>query len=186
MENISIPPTYFSTTPKIEERLKAIVSFCSYPFIMKSTRGTYGNDIFLIRDEGEFIAAMPQLGKKIQYICQKFIPNTFDYRIIIGKGEMLSAEKRTRQPGEYRNNAFLGADESFLESVDVPLKVHTIAKDSSASLGLDWAGVDIVTSTKTGKNFVLELNRRPGLTEGSMEVSAAFTHIVSLLHASAE
>lgn len=183
MENISIPRTYFSTTPRIEERLASIVDFCSYPFIMKSTRGTCGKDIFLIRDEADFEAAIPELDKKVQYICQKFIPNTFDYRVIIGKGEMLSAEKRTRQPGEYRNNAFLGADEHFLDFTDVPKNVNKIAKDSSASLGLDWAGVDIVTSTKTGKNFVLELNRRPALTEGSSEVTAAFSHIVSLLNA---
>jgi len=184
IENISIPNTYFSTTPRLVQRLDSIVGYCGYPFIMKSTRGTCGKDIFLIRDAKDFATAILDLESKVQYICQKFIPNTFDYRVIIGKGEMLSAEKRTRQPGEYRNNVFLGASEHFFKLCDVPKGVHRIAQKSSALLGLDWSGVDIVTSTKTGMNFVLELNRRPALTEGAVDVTAAFNHIVSLLKAS--
>jgi len=181
IKNVRIPKTYYSHTSQLARRLDSIVKFCRYPFIMKSSRGTLGSDMFYIQNEQEFMDALPFFSKKIQYICQSFIPNDFDYRVIIGQGLMLSAEKRTRKEGEYRNNAYLGATEDFMLSGDLPPLVHDIAQDSSQSLGLNWAGVDIVTSTKTGKNFVLELNRRPGLTQGSTEMSAALAHMVHLL-----
>lgn len=179
--NVPIPKTYYANTLIIKDCLASIVRFCKYPFIIKSTSGRGGNDMFLIRNELEFNEALGALTQKGTYICQSFIPNDFDYRVIIGHGKMLSAEKRTRQPGEYRNNACLGATENFMKSGELPQLVHKMAHDSSASLSLNWSGVDIVTSTKTGKNFVLEVNRNPGLTRGSSEMSAALSHMSHLL-----
>ena len=123
--NVRIPKTYYSHTSQLEHRLDSIVGFCNYPFIMKSSRGTLGFNMFLITQEQDFIDSIPLFSRNIQYICQSFIPNDFDYRVIIGHGKMLSAERRTRLEGEYRNNVAVGAVEDFMIFEELPQLVHT-------------------------------------------------------------
>ncbi len=45
---------------------------------------------------------------------------------------------------------------------------------------MNWAGVDIVTDKDTGRNYVLEVNRRPALTAESTEILAAYKYIMEL------
>ncbi len=45
---------------------------------------------------------------------------------------------------------------------------------------LKMAGVDVVTDNRTNKNYVLEVNRRPGLTEKSTEISALYGYLKGL------
>jgi glutathione synthase/RimK-type ligase-like ATP-grasp enzyme len=56
-----------------------------------------------------------------------------------------------------------------------------ISIKSAKALKLNWTGTDIVRSTDNGKYYVLELNRRPGLTEESTEITTAYDHILSIL-----
>ena len=177
---ISLPDTYFTMTHNIQDKLEPIVKTCSYPFIVKTVRGSLGDDIYLINSEKEFFDLVPKLKKKRQYICQRFIPNDFDYRIIIAKGEVVSAVKRVRKTDSFRNNTYLGAEEFFISPSSVPENVINLAKLSADCLDLNWSGVDIVTCSKSGESYVLESNRRPGLTPGSSEISAAYDHIVGI------
>ncbi|KKQ04327.1 MAG: hypothetical protein US14_C0015G0012, partial [candidate division WS6 bacterium GW2011_WS6_36_26] len=59
--------------------------------------------------------------------------------------------------------------------------VIDIAIRSAKALKLKWAGVDVVTDKDTGHNYILEVNRRPGLTEKSTEISAAYKYIKGLV-----
>lgn len=59
--------------------------------------------------------------------------------------------------------------------------MRDVSLGSARALQLNWAGIDIVKSKADNKYYVLEANRRPGLTLESSEVRAAYTHILSLL-----
>ncbi|NLD25576.1 hypothetical protein GX656_02955, partial [Candidatus Dojkabacteria bacterium] len=63
---------------------------------------------------------------------------------------------------------------------NTPLDVLDIAVGASHALKLNWAGVDVVTDNRTNKNYVLEVNRRPGLTERSSEISALYGYLKGL------
>jgi len=180
-EGVSIPETYFTPVSSMRKNLSKIEEVCGYPFIIKIARGSLGKGIFLINNEADFKETLPKLKKKRSYICQRFIPNDFDYRIIVARDKILSGEKRIRQGDEFRNNAYLGAKEEFLALDAIPAKIKDLAIRAAQKVGLEWTGIDILTSSETGKSYVLELNRRPGLTADSSEISAAFEHIVNLL-----
>lgn len=180
LNGLNVPNTYFISKRNIKAKIKSIEDFCEYPFILKPTRGSLGTDVLLIKSEAEFKEILPKLNRNEKYICQKFIPNTFDYRIIVGNGKVVSACERVRQDDEFRNNTYRGAQENFLDIAALAKTITDMALLSASVLNLTWAGVDVVTSSKTGKNYILELNRSPGLTIGSTEISAASDYIQRL------
>lgn len=180
-EGLSVPKTYYCRTNKLVKNIKKIERFCGYPFIIKITKGSLGNGLFYIGDKASFLEQIVRLDSQKHYICQSFIPNEFDYRIIVANLDVVSGEKRIRKGGEFRNNAHLGAEEIFLDLEDIPSDIRELSIKAAKTVNLDWTGIDIVTSTENGKHYILELNRRPGLTSGSSETNAAYEYIIHLL-----
>lgn len=105
--NVNLPNTFYCVTKRMADNIEHIERVCSYPVIIKVTRGSLGEGIFLAKKRSELKHIIEyKLGKAKKYICQEFIPNDYDYRIIVsGQDRILSAEKRIRQEGEFRNNA---------------------------------------------------------------------------------
>lgn len=178
LKGISIPKTYFCRTENIQSRLVSIEGFCNYPFIIKPTNGSLGRGIHLVNSREDFVRISMQLDKKQAYICQEFIPNTFDYRVIIGNDEIVSVCQRHRVEDGFRNNTYLGAKETFLDPINLPKSIINIAKESASALKLSWAGVDIVSCSETGQDYIIELNRRPGFSLGTAEISAAYDYLL--------
>jgi glutathione synthase/RimK-type ligase-like ATP-grasp enzyme len=177
LNHVSIPKTYFCYKGKLLLQLPRIVKHLDYPFLVKGTVGYGGSDVHMINDAADFFKIVPDLSDKKKYTCQKFIPNKFDYRILVGDGIVLSGEKRVRGSDVYRNNAKLGAVEVFLEMHEIPPEVQSLAIRAAATLNLSWAGVDVVTNSETGQHYVMEVNRQPGLTKESSEIVAAETFL---------
>jgi len=184
INNISIPNTYFHNGLRINnENISDIVDICNFPCIFKTSLGSLGENVFLIDSKGEIEKTIRDKKKYNRYIFQEYIPNDFDYRIVVANGKPTSACIRTRTSDKYRNNVALGATENFINLQDIPKDVLDIATRSAVALNLNWAGVDVVNHKDTGKNYVLEVNRRPGLTGKSSEITAACNYIIELVNA---
>lgn len=181
MSNVNVPKTMFISTIQMKSSINSIVKYCSFPFLIKATRGSLGKGIFLVNSRNDAYSVLKQLDPIKVYMIQEFIPNLFDYRVIISNGRPVSIGKRTRIGDDFRNNAALGANEDFMDANDVPEDVLQIAIESAKSAKLDWCGVDVVVCDKTGESFVLEINRRPGLTAKSTERLAAIKHFSAIL-----
>ena len=177
LNKVSIPKTYFYSRSRMAVKLEHIVEKLGYPFLLKSTVGSGGSDVHNITSAKDFFDIVAELPESKKYVCQEFIPNQFDYRLLVGNGVVLSGEKRVRQNDLYRNNAALGAQEIFLDLKEIPSEVKKLAIKATKISQLQWAGIDIVTNEITGKHYILEVNRRPGLTRGSPEIKAAMTFL---------
>lgn len=181
-KNISVPNTYFHNGIREKEKnMEEVIKVCSLPCVYKTSSGSLGANVFLIDRQEEIRDTIKANGKYNRYIFQQYIPNDFDYRVVIANGKSTSVCKRTRVTDKFRNNVALGADEEFIKIKDVPREVIDIAVQSAKALKLKWAGVDVVTDKESGKNYILEVNRRPGLTEKSSEISAAYKYIKGLV-----
>jgi D-alanine-D-alanine ligase-like ATP-grasp enzyme len=182
-KGISVPNTFFHNGQKINEKnLEDIETICKLPCIYKTSLGSLGSNVFLIDQKCKIEETIHDKKKYNKYMFQEYIPNDFDYRIVIANGKPSSACIRTRVNDKYRNNVALGAKEDFIDLKNIPQQVLDIAVESAKALNLDWAGVDVVTDKKTGINYVLEVNRRPGLTENSSEIAAFYKHIKELVN----
>ncbi len=180
-KGISVPNTFFQNGLKIDSKeILNIEEICKLPCIYKTLLGSLGTSVYLIDSKEKIKDMIRKNGKYNRYIFQEFISNDFDYRVVVANNKASSVCKRTRVEDKYRNNVALGATEDFINIEDTPQEVIDIAVEASRALKLNWAGVDVVTDNHTNKNYVLEVNRRPGLTEKSSEVIALYSYIKEL------
>ncbi len=183
-KNIEVPNTFFLNGLKVkEENILDIEKICKMPCIFKTYLGSLGSNVNLIEKREDIKGVIREKRKFNRYFFQEYIPNDFDYRVVIANDKPSSVCKRSRVNDEFRNNVALGAREEFMDIKDVDADVLELAVRAARALKLKWAGVDIVTNKDTGQNFVLEVNRRPGLTVRSSEISAAYKYIIGLVSA---
>ena len=181
LNGVRVPNTFFHNGLQINsEIILEIERVCKLPCIYKTLLGSCGDKVHLIEKKEDIGRTIKENGRFNRYIFQEYISNDFDYRVVVSNGEPISVCRRIRTTDEYRNNVALGAKEEFLGINEVPKSVLDIAIQSAKALKLRWAGVDVLTDKNTNKNYVLEVNRRPGLTENSSEVLAAYEYVLKL------
>lgn len=171
--SLSVPRTYFS--PQYgDKKLDAAIDFLHLPIVAKMSSGRMGTGVFLAHSKSMLGALLEEHMDK-EFILQEFIPNSFDYRLLVLGDTVAIAEKRTRQQEEsFRNNVGLGAKEEFLPVSDVPNDIQSLAVQAAQTMSIEIAGVDIVTDS-LGKSYVLETNMCPAFTHDeklSQEIQA--------------
>lgn len=173
LNNVSVPDTFFVHTCKIAKYIKEIESVCSYPLIIKDTKGARGKNSVLVKTRDELLAKFSELPRHKMYFFQKFVPNEYDWGVLVANGKIVAAEKSYPSTDEFRNNACNGATEVFVEIEDIPEEIQKMALKAVETLDLSWARADIVIDKNTGSPYVLEVNRCPGITSGTSEVTGA-------------
>jgi len=183
LHNIPIPDTYFIDSREIKKSLGKIKEVCGYPLIVKDTKGYGGAFSMYIETEKDLVREVKKLPANKKYFFQKFIPNDYDWGILVANGVVVSGEKSYPAKGEFRNNACNGGKEVFVRVDKIPQEVKEIALSASHLLGLSWARADIAIDKITGKPYLLEVNRYPGVTSKSQEVSGAYKFLSSHINA---
>jgi len=158
-----------------------IEKLCGFPLIIKDTKGSRGRNTFLLNSREELVEIMDRFPANRSFVFQQFIPNDYDWGILVADGKVVSAEKSFRSKGEFRNNACRGAKEVFIHKNKVNKKVKQIAKKACDILNLEWGRADIVVNKNTNKPYLLEVNRFPGMTAGSSEEKAFHIYLESKL-----
>lgn len=152
LNGIPVPDSVYAQSDHREGAIDA--SGLSYPFIAKAIKGSNGRDNFLIESKGD----LPEEIMGMDLILQPFIPNTFDYRIVVGGDEVLIAYKRIRNPksSTHQNNISQGGTGEIVN--DLPKDVQEIALKAAKSINRELCGVDVLKNSKTGDHVVLEAN----------------------------
>ncbi|MBP9759597.1 ATP-grasp domain-containing protein [Candidatus Dojkabacteria bacterium] len=173
LNNIPTPNTYFISKVDITKHVEEIENVCGYPLIIKDITGFGGKNSVLVSNRNELIEKSAQLPRQKRYLYQSFIPNDYDWGILIANGKIVATEKRYHKEGEFRNNICNGSLEVFVEKETVPNHIKEMAMQANKALGLFWSRSDIIVDKNTDKAYMMEVNRLPGITSGTMEVSGA-------------
>jgi glutathione synthase/RimK-type ligase-like ATP-grasp enzyme len=181
LKNIDSPDTLFMSIKNIKNNLSSIKKVCGYPLIIKDVKGSGGNYSRKVLVEDDLLEKIEELPSNRRYFFQKYIPNEYDWGVMVADGVVVSGEKSYPCTGEFRNNACNGAREVFIDPDKIPDNVKQMAIDASDALNLKWSRSDIIVDKKTKKIFLLEVNRFPGITSKTSEVDGAFTFISSKL-----
>jgi len=182
LNSILVPDTFFINTHNISDYIEKIEEVCSYPLVIKDTKGTRGKYSAYIENRNELLSKYSELPKHRKYLFQKFIPNEYDWGILVANGKVVSAEKSYPKNGEFRNNACNGAKEVFVETKYIPKSIQEMASKASETLSLSWSRVDIIVDKNTDIPYMLEVNRFPGITSGTSEVTGARQFLKSHLN----
>ena len=179
---IETPDTFFIDRPDITNHVDIIEETCGYPMIIKDTKGSRGKHSICVKNRKKLLEEYPKLPKHRKYLIQRFIPNEYDWGVIVANGKVVSGEKSYPTKGEFRNNTCNGAKEIFAKTKNIPKPIQEVAIKASEALGLSWSRADIVVDKNTNIPYILEVNRYPGITSGTTEVSGAQQFLKSHLN----
>lgn len=125
-----------------------------FPLVVKPTLGSLGIGVRLIQDQGEWESFRKE--KKVgEWMGQEVLPPGKDYRVLVLGNKVLGVMERRAAEGKFVANFSQGG---AVRMVELGQKVEEIALKASRTLGLEYAGVDLMKSAK-GEWRVIEVNR---------------------------
>lgn len=179
INGLPMPDTLFISRKNIEKNIPLLKEVCGFPLIIKDIRGCRGKHSAYATNEIELLEKIEMLPKSKDFLFQRFIANEYDWGIMIANGVVVAGEKSYPREGEFLNNSANGARELFVDVAKIPQEIKEIAIKANNLLGLSWSRADIIIDKITKKPYLLEVNRFPGITSGSNEVTGAYTFLAS-------
>jgi D-alanine-D-alanine ligase-like ATP-grasp enzyme len=164
---VAIPKTVFFVKPSIEKHYDYLVKSLGLPFVAKDVLIQRGDGVFLINslDDLQKLPRANQSVAKNRYLFQQFIEKEHEYRILaLGDTVGVWYEKFQENKDEFRYNTAVGAREEYLNKDETPESISGPALLAAKSVKIQVAGVDIVVEKGTGRVYILEVNRGPGLS----------------------
>jgi len=161
-----VPKTFFLDT--IDDIDLALEVVGGAPIIIKVTEGTQGMGVMLgesVRSTRSIIESLLNQGQHV--LVQEFIKEATgrDIRAIVLDDRVIASMQRSSIGDEFRSNVHRGGQK---EKHSLSLESERMAKMAVRSLGLRFAGVDLIESERGP--LLLEVNPSPGL-EGIEETT---------------
>lgn len=129
-----------------------------FPLVIKELYGSFGAQVYLVRDEEEAVERVKSLGSR-PFLFQAFVPYSFgrDVRANVVGDRVVAAMLRTGKKGDFRSN--IGAGGSGAPYRLSPSE-EALAVAAARAVGADFAGVDLLFS-EDGTFTVCEVNSNP-------------------------
>ncbi len=177
-KGVPVPKTALVTSWKDVER--AISRVGGVPCIVKTSQGTQGDGVFLVRSIRHAKEMVYRLiAERKTVLVQEYIKESHgkDIRVIVVGGEVVAAMRRVSNGREFRSNYHLGGR---VEQIDLPDDYAKVAIEAANHLGIDVGGVDLLEG-RSGP-ILLEVNSSPGL-EGIEKASGINVagHIIEMI-----
>lgn len=162
LNGVPVPKTYFAGRYDMKN-IENASKYLGFPIVAKISKSRKGKGIYLAKNKKE-LEDITKENVKEEILLQSFIPNDFDYRILVLGDEVACVEKRIRKDkNEFRNNVSLGATEEFVSINSISKYILDLAVDAAKKADIQVAGVDVVVDP-SGKAFIFEVNRAPAFT----------------------
>lgn len=162
LKGIPVPDSLFVAP---ERQVEAMQRFgFTFPIVAKSIVGSNGADNICAANEEELMKSNIPLP-----ILQSFLPNDFDYRVVVGDNDVLVAYKRHGEG--YKNNVAKGGSRELVTNVDP--EVADMAVKAARTVRRELAGVDVLR-TRDGQHVVLEVNFNFGMAAADDEIGQVY------------
>ncbi len=181
LNGINTPNSFYIETKEITPHLDTIDRICGYPLIVKDIRGMRGDSSKLSECKACLLECIQKLPRHRRFQFQSFIPNDYDWGIMVANGKVVSAEKSYHSLTGFLNNACNGSKEVFVDVAEVPEDIKQMAIKASKALNLTWSRADILIDKRDQKASLLEVNRFPGTTSKSTEITGARSFLKNIV-----
>lgn len=153
------------------------------PVVVKEVYGSFGQQVYLCRDEREAKSLLSRLGGK-RLIFQQFISSSFgrDLRLNVVGGRVIAAMLRYNEHGDFRANISNGGS---MQPHSPTADEEELAIRTAELMGLDFCGIDLLFGAD-GKPILCEVNSNAHFKSiyectGVNAAEAIMSHIVSEL-----
>lgn len=168
LAGLPVPDTIIAARSEVKTMLKNGQWFLPFPLIMKSANGSIGAHNFLVKSKKELkeILNQPEYKDTI-FVYQQMVPNDGDFRFLITGDKVGVIIHRSAVEGDHRNNTSLGATANLKRDSDFRPDVIKDAIDAAKAMHRELCGVDVLIDKETGKHYILEVNKKTMLDEGT-------------------
>lgn len=160
--HIAIPKTFFGSLTEIVKKSRESFGF---PFVIKSTSGSRGREVYSPKDNNGLKTLLVSLSKEEKsgkkFFAQEFINCTRRIRVLVVGGKILGSISQLTKWRKRVSGYTPKEDEKKIEKYVCTSEVKSLALRAVKAVGLDIAGVDILIDDETGKNYVIEVNAAP-------------------------
>jgi RimK family alpha-L-glutamate ligase len=159
---IQIPRTFFGSLKEIAKNSPDMFGF---PFVIKSTSGKKGKEVYLPKTREDLRRLIKKLiieeksGKK--FFSQEFINAVKRIRVMVIGGKVVGTITQLTRWRKKITSYKPQADEAKIELYLADPEVKKLAIRATEAVGLDISGVDILKDEITGKLYVIEVNAAP-------------------------
>lgn len=164
---IRIPKTMYLDRSALVDSYEDLVVSLGDKIIVKATNGRIGKDNYLISSKDQLRVAL-ETSTDVQFVCQEFIPNSYDLRVlIVGKQQPLIIKRQRTNQETHLNNTSQGAEATLVSvTADTAHDVELSFKAAEV-MHREFAGVDIMHNDVTGESYVIEVNAGPQIATGA-------------------
>lgn len=158
-KGIGLPTTGFAHSTKKASKLIDLVG--GAPCVIKILEGTQGKGVVLAESRKAAESVIDMLGGlDAHFLVQQYIKEAggADIRCLVIGEKVVASMKRQGPEGEFRSNLHRGG---HAEVIKITPTERATAVKAAKSLGLNFAGVDILRSNQGP--LVMEVNSSPGL-----------------------
>ncbi|MEW5908604.1 MAG: hypothetical protein AB1659_02260 [Thermodesulfobacteriota bacterium] len=134
-----------------------------FPLVSKQVSSRQGDGVVLLNSIAEALSFVRKnLNRRTGLLVQRFIPPGLrrEFRIFVIGGNSAGGMELTPEPGDFRANYHLTGKS---KSIKLEKPLTDIAIRATVSLGLEIAGVDIMTDADQNP-YVIEVNYSPGFS----------------------
>lgn len=172
-----IVPSFLCWKGAVKKTKKRIVKKFGFPIVAKEVTTQRMQSIYLLKKLSDFdkLPDKTKNGNSARYLFQKFVHFDKEFRLLVLGDTIGIIHTKTVRDNTGFKLGYQSMDEfpEFLRLEDVSSVIKNAAIKAANTLHIQIAGVDICRERETGKVFVFEVNRGPGIdydTEVSQEL----------------
>lgn len=167
VNDLPIVPSFLCWKGAIKDTKKRIVKKFGFPVVAKEVTTQRMQSVFLLKSLEDF-ERLPEntpSGNHARYLFQKFIHFDKEFRLLVlGSTIGIIHTKTMRDNAGFKiGYSDMNENPEFLNPDEVSSVIKNAAIKAAKALHIQIAGVDICREKETGKVFVFEVNRGPGI-----------------------
>lgn len=167
VNDIPIVPSFLCWKGAINKSKKRIIEKFGFPVVAKEVTTQRMQSIYLLNSEEDFDKLPDRTVRDLdaRYLFQKFIHIDREFRLLVLKDKVAIIHTKTVRDNTGFQVGYNDVNEfpEFLDLEETPSVIKRTAVNAATALHIQIAGVDICRERETGKIFVFEVNRGPGL-----------------------
>lgn len=167
VNGLPIVPSFLCWKGALSDTKKRISEKFGFPIVAKEVTTQRMQSIYLLKSLEDFDNLPDRTVKDndARYLFQKFVSFDKEFRLLVLGEKVGIVHTKTVRDNTGFQVGYSNMDENpeFLDVSEVSQNIKDTAVRSAKALHIQIAGVDICRETETGKIFIFEVNRGPGL-----------------------